>query len=177
MAATIIATPGASDANSFATLAEANTYHEAHVSGAAWADLDADARNRALIMATRHITAYAVWLGAPSSSSQALPFPRTGLVNPDNGAAVSSSTIPDRLKWATAEQARLLATADRSQEQGTAVQGITAIKAGSVELEFAKATTPGGIGQVVAPSAWQFIACWGYLEQQGMGGAVKLARV
>lgn len=170
------ATPGAPTANSYATRAEFRTYHAAHVAFEASEDLEDDAVDRALQQATRQIEAYVTWRGwATSPTVQVLAFPRTGLYDPNTAAPVASNTIPQRLKDACCEQARLLLASDRSLETSQGQQGLRRLKAGSVDLEF-DATVAGGVLQTIAPSAWQFIACWGLLIQQGQGGAIPLSR-
>ena len=176
MACSIEATAGHPSANSFATIAEADAYHETHVAGATWAAYTEDQKCRALQQATRHFMAYVRWFGwATSPTTQVLPFPRAGLRDPHTRLDVNSTTIPLALKWATAEQARLLLERDRSLETSQGQEGVKRIKAGAVELDFADAAG-GGVLQTIAPSAWQLVATWGELNQAGQGGAVRLTR-
>jgi len=174
MAVVLNATPGASTANAYATLAQANTYHEAHVSGATWASATDDQKNRAIAQATRELDAYLVWDGAATSLTQSLAWPRLGLYDPDTGAAVDSATIPDRLVSATAEQARLLLGGDRAAELDQQAQGLKALTAGSVSLTFKDDATA---RQVVASSAYQFVSYWCRVKQAALGGPVPLIRV
>jgi hypothetical protein len=95
---TIVATPGAANANSYLTRAEAQAYFDARLSVAGWDD--ADDQDVLLIMATRVIDAIArplktfvpaqggiaayyrtrrTWTGAPASTTQRLAWPRTGM--------------------------------------------------------------------------------------------------
>lgn len=172
------ATVGSASANSYATRAEFRTYHAAHVDFEASEDLDDDAVDRALQQATRQFDAYVRWYSFATTQTQALAWPRTGLHDPGTLAVVASNSLPQRLKNACCEQARLLLARDRALESSQGQDGIRRLKAGSVELEF-DATSGGGGGgvlQTIAPSAWQFVACWGELTQQGAGGAVPLSR-
>lgn len=179
MPATIDATPGGTVANSYPTVADADAYHATYVGdadGSVWQSLDADVKVRALIQATRQFDAYVRWFGYATSITQKLGFPRVGLVYPQTAQLVTG--IPDELKWAVSEQARLLAVADRALEGATDTQGIRRIKADTVELEFQPLSSGQTIRQpTIAPSAWQFVAGWGELAQPGMGGPVPLARV
>ena len=154
--ATIVATPGAANANSYLTLAEAQTYFSTRVAVAGWDD--ADDQSALLIMATRTLDMMVsgmrvplpdgfyrigpMWTGVPTTSTQALAWPRTGMLN-RNGFPIGTMEIPQDLKNAVAELAGALGTADRLVDNDVAVQGITSVKAGSVGVTFdqAKITT------------------------------------
>lgn len=137
MAASIIATVGATNANSFGTLAEANTYHETvvHVDGA-WDDVDADIKQPALIMAQQQMTSLICWTGYIANSTQKLPWPRNGMWERNELVYILSNVIPDEVKWCQFELARLLATTDRTLEYEVGVNGILRLKAGSVTIQF-----------------------------------------
>jgi len=179
MPAVIDATEAGVASNSYATLPEADAYHEEYVGDAdqsLWASLDVDVRNRALITATRQFEAYVRWYGNAQTNTQKLGFPRLGLVYPQTAQVVVG--IPLELKWAVSEQARIIAAADRALDNATDTQGIRRIKADTVELEFQPLPTGATVRQsAIAPSAWQFVAGWGSLIQPGMSGTVPLARV
>lgn len=183
MALTLIATPGSATANAYCTLAEADAYCEAHVAGAAWADLDESVKLAAIIQATRELDSYVEWTGAPTAiGTQALAWPRcgmyapnAGLVDPSSWSPISSTEIPVRLKNACAEQARLLSVADRAAELEQQVQGLTKLAVGGdVSMDFQQGALP---RQVIAPSAWAFISWWGTMRQSSRGGSVPLQRV
>jgi hypothetical protein len=132
---TVIATPGAPDANSFITVARGDTIADERLYATNWsAETDEDQKARAVIMATSEI-AKECWKGIGASSTQSLPFPRTGLLD-RNGYVVSSSTIPSDIELATFILADLLLGSNVTIESDPSVQGITKIKAGSVELGF-----------------------------------------
>lgn len=177
MPVTLIATPGAIDANTYPTLAEANAYFKARLplSGTQWEDVDD--QTAALAMATRVMDTFAEarrvfipasggiaahyitsrkWNGTPTTALQRLAFPRTGLKD-RNGNDISPDVIPEDLKNATAELAGLLATADTTQENEVEAAGITAIKAGSVSLTFRDAIARRILPQSVLlllPASW-----------------------
>src|SRR5438046_7448880 len=112
----VVATPGAADANSYCSLAEANTYHDSHPYASAWTGAASDdARNRALVTATRLLDEHIEWDGYAASATQALGWPRSGMVD-RNENAIDSSTIPQTLKNAVAEFARQIIAADRTAE-------------------------------------------------------------
>jgi hypothetical protein len=153
----LITTPGASNANSYPTLAEADTYFVARLFSDTWNDADESDKEAALVMATRLIDTlltphrYFVppnfggqagffrtrpyWTGAAASSTQALAWPRTGMYN-RNGFAILSTVIPTELKQATAEFSIQLMRQDRTTDNEALVQGITSVKTGSVELKY-----------------------------------------
>jgi len=133
---TIIATAGASNANSYASEAEALAYNDAHVSGETFSDADLDVRRRALATATRMLDANVRFLGVATSLTQALQFPRTGLVDPVSGLAVDPAIVPSEVKDACAEFARLLIVNDPTKLSDTEIAGLASLKAGDVELAF-----------------------------------------
>ena len=132
--ATIISTPGAADANSYLTVAEAQAYFDTRLHSEVWDTLDQEA---ALINATRLIDAYVCFTGSSATSTQALAWPRIGMLSlqgfpiPSSGAL----SIPIQLKNATAELALLLGGEDdRTLEDEIAMAGLTKLKVGPVEL-------------------------------------------
>jgi len=181
VAAVIDATVAGTASNSYATVADADAYNATYpqdVDGDLWAELDTDLKNRALIQSTRQFETAVRWYGAASTTTQRLAFPRLGLIYPSTGQAVPSGIIPEELKWAVSEQARIIAQADRAAENTSASQGLKRLKAESVELEWID-RPPGDTGrlQTIAPSAWQYVAGWGAMSQAGQGGPIPLARV
>jgi hypothetical protein len=150
MTLTLIATPTAANANSYETVAEAQDYFDSRLPLAGWDDADSQAV--LLVMGTRVLDAMAVprtrfvadgayyitsrqWTGAPSTATQRLAWPRTGMTN-RNGFVIPSGEIPFELKEALSELAGQLGTADTTLDNDVIVQGITSIKAGSVSLSF-----------------------------------------
>lgn len=108
MAITIVATAGAADANSFVTLAEANTQIEGRLNASTWeTDATDDQKNRALAEATRYLSAFAHWIGKRADDTQALAWPRQLATNPDSPSFVYFGTdeVPDRVKRGTIELA------------------------------------------------------------------------
>lgn len=151
--ATIIATPGAANANSYLTMLEFNAYLATRLS---IPELDnVDDTTVLLTMATRGIDAMfsprrrvvthkdgvkylhvsKTWTGAPATLIQRLAWPRTGMRN-RNGVEIPSDVIPDELKESTAEFAVMLAVDDTTRDNDVSVQGITSVKAGSVSVNF-----------------------------------------
>lgn len=154
MPLTLIATPGAANANSFLTLAEAISYFEGRLEVPEWED--ADSQEALLVMATRVLVAlfspsrklirmsppsesyYLIrptWTGLPADAVQSLPWPRIGMYD-RNGNPIAPTVVPDPLKHATAELAAHLAKEDRSFDLDAVTQGLKSVSAGSVSVTF-----------------------------------------
>ena len=109
---------GASDSDSYVTVAECDAYHLAH-GGAAWA-LVAD-KEAALRMATIYLDTAYRWRGTQVVASQALRWPRSGVTV--DGFDVSWSAVPEAVKRACCELAAKGALfADVSAQYVTDVQ-------------------------------------------------------
>lgn len=163
MSVTITATPGDPAANSYETLDEFKAYLglRLHVPATVSALLVADPTEilpKSLIMATRGlnqiltryrslqilesrigITKFYVtrpyWTGTVSTTTQKLPWPRTGMLD-RNGQPIAVNVIPDDLKDAESEMALLAITTDLTADNAIVVQGITGLKAGPVDITF-----------------------------------------
>lgn len=135
MALVFISTPKASNANSFCTIAEADAYHDGHLYADDWLTTTAE-KEKALVMATRIIDRSYYWEGIPTTAEQALQWPRYGLWKRGRLGTVNSELIPQELKDATAELARVLLGSDRLSDNQTDLQGISSISAGPVSISF-----------------------------------------
>lgn len=160
MPVTIISTPGAEDANSFASREEINDIiAERTPFDPAW-ETTGDLAAQKIITATRLIVAQfsgrkqlirtkgsdpyyligRVWTGEISTGIvegeiQSLPWPRVGMCD-RFGRAIASNEIPYDLKVAQAELAGQLSANDPLTDNDVIAQGIVGIKAGPVELRF-----------------------------------------
>lgn len=155
MAIEIIHAPGDPFANSFASREEINTILAARMPlDPAW-ETTGDASAQRIIMATRIIVAHfsgrkvlvrpksgepyyligREWTGEIADDIQSLPWPRIGMFD-RFGRAIDPGEIPYDLKVAQAELAGQLGSGDRTLDNDIIAQGIKAIKASSVELEF-----------------------------------------
>lgn len=136
MAVTLVVETGAvvANANSYVTLAEANTYLEANIQVFdTWSALSTDDKNALLIWATRYLDQRARWNGYKTDEDSALRWPRTGVYDADNNA-IGAHEIPTQLKQAVIEMARYLMVEDRAIERGT--DGFTKIKVDVIELSI-----------------------------------------
>jgi hypothetical protein len=156
----IIVTPGGPTDNSYATLAEANAYHDTRPSSisAAWTAATQINREAALITATELLDGSLVWTGSPATTTQALGWPRTGMQT-RNGVDIPDDELPAPLKRATAEFARQLLVGNRMADDTVARQGLTSLAAGPIKMTWKEgiaATPPDGVPRVV-PDAVKLI--------------------
>ncbi len=146
-------TPGGISSNAYVSVSESDLYHDTILNGDAWINASTANKARALIMASRLLDDLCEWRGIPSSSGQALKWPRRGVItqiSADGGGLLSlhkiniygglinpigvelpSDEIPTFLKNATSEFARTLLISDRIDEQDSgnissiAIPGLT----------------------------------------------------
>lgn len=94
--------------NSYVTVENADSYFETRIDSANWFNASDEIKEQALVTATQIVDDHA-WIGSAVSSSQALAWPRKGVVYYDNKLGqyvdVDNSTIPDRVKVGVYEQA------------------------------------------------------------------------
>jgi hypothetical protein len=132
----LIATPGATNANSFVTLAEFNTYLSERLFSETASGASEPKKESALIMSTRLIGRWFIWNGAVWTQTQSLPFPRIGLVNA-NGQPIPEGVIPVELKEAVFELAIFFLNAGTTDPTQTGdTDNISKLKASSIEITF-----------------------------------------
>jgi len=111
---------GKIDANSYASVADGDTYHAGHLYATAWTGATADSKATALVMAARVIDAEFQFNGGKASAAQALQWPRSDCRDPDAGAisggdgVVACNLVPKSVVDATCELARELLVQDRT---------------------------------------------------------------
>ena len=133
---TLVATAKSASANSYCTLAEADQYHDDRPAvSTTWADASENNKLRALLWATKLLEALFTWTAYATTTTQALGWPRTGLLERID-VVLASDTVPEEIKNAQAEYARQLLVTNRAQDNDIEAQGISSIKAGSVFLQF-----------------------------------------
>ena len=139
MALTLIKETGSglADANSYAAVADGDAYHEGHLYADAWTAANNASKETALVMATRLIDEFIQFNGVKRSTAQSLQWPRRNCPDPDSKEAVSESVIPPALVNATAELARALLKADRTDDPDG--EGLRAMSIeGALAIEFDK---------------------------------------
>ena len=113
----------------------------------AWEALDAEGKGKVLISATRRLDLER-WKGTKTGGEgvQEEKWPRTGVTYSD-GTAVSTSEVPQELENATILLAGSIALDSKNAESGSSGSNIKRVKAGSAEVAFFRATTPGSAVQ------------------------------
>lgn len=155
---TIDATPGGASSNSYATMAEANLFFDQRLLIVPPWVASGDAEARALITAARYLDAVATpltvfipptstggsrgyyltrpcWTGTAATATQRMAWPRLSMFD-RNGNPIDPATIPRDLKDAQCEFAGQLLKTDRTLDNDVITQGITAVRAGSVSVNF-----------------------------------------
>lgn len=162
------ATAGGSSADSYSTVAEADSYHDSHLYATSWTGATTANQEKALKMATRILDEKIDWSGAKATSTQALGWGRTDVV--DDGYIVGSSTVPNPIKNATAEFARHLISSDLTVDaQG---KGLDSLAVGSITLSFNKTDTAGVIPSIVQ----EMLRGWGTIHARAKFGTVSVVR-
>ena len=118
---------GLIDANSYASVADGDAYHDAHLYATAWTAATTANKEKALAMATRLLDEEFQFNGFKVIPTQALQWPRQRCPDPDASpgpivsgiswrteAFVASNIVPARVIQATCEMARELLIADRT---------------------------------------------------------------
>lgn len=118
---------GLAGANSYASVADGNAYHQGHLYATKWTAATDTQKIAALVMATRLIDAYCRFAGSRKTTTQPLQWPRIEAVDIEAaqvsspllrpfGAAVylPNNSVPRCVADATCEQARALLTEDRT---------------------------------------------------------------
>lgn len=153
MAVAIVATAKATNANSYVTLAEAETYMESRLAVTNW-DLAAttdDLKNRSLRMATDQLDRYD-FAGSRTTQAQRLQWPRYGVADLD-GWNYDQDTVPRPVKEATYELALALTDGSFSLEPDQLAQ-FEQVKVGSLDIKprgsYTAATLPDHIRQLLA---------------------------
>src|SRR5688500_7446543 len=178
---------GSSDANSYASAADGDAYHEGHLYGDAWTGAALGVKEAALVMATRLIDGCYQFAGKKVSSTQALQWPRAKAIDPDrpstsallfgglvfdgSGQYLPEDAVPVGVVNATCEVARELIKADSTD--ATDAEGLQSISiAGALNLVFDKKDQQ----PKISDTAQAFLAKIGiYLP--GRSGVVRLVRV
>lgn len=161
MALTLVTTPKSASANSYASVAEANSYFEKRLHKSTWEDADDEDKKIALIWATQLLDEKVQWDGIQSDSNGALRFPRIGLYTQD-GNEIDSDTIPQFLKNATAEFAMHLIAEDRTAEANRDLKGFKSITADVIQVKV-DTNSMNSQKPTMPPSVWSIIKFYGIL--------------
>ena len=165
MALVLVATPGATNANSYEDVTGADAYFLGRVGSANWEDLDTEIKEQALVHATGILDYSYDWHGYKTDEEQALDWPRAGVYD-KNDELVDDDVIPTRLANCTSELAFSLTETDRLGEPDA--KGIRSMKAGSLSVEFDKRDTADVIPDKILSMIWDLGELTG-----STGGGVK----
>lgn len=146
-------------ANSYVSVAEADTYLSYSAQRAAWGALSDDGKIAALVQAARMLNG-AAWKGSKVDIAQPLAWPRYGITDDQSRVAWDAlasqhvgvypdNAIPQEIKDAQSELAALQAVSDRAGDQDA--DGIKSVKVGkgALEVEFDASTRPTTYGKMV----------------------------
>ena len=125
MALTLIKEDGTGkvDANSYASAADGDAYHDGHLYATAWTGATTGSKEKALVFATRLIDSQFQFNGFRAHNEQSLQWPREKCPDRDKvrsggfvsfGPDVDNDTVPKEVIEATCEMARELLITDRT---------------------------------------------------------------
>jgi hypothetical protein len=187
MACTITATAKSATANSYSTIADADTYHESHPYAETWDNATDDEKCRALVTATRLLDVWFDWFGHVTTLTQALLWPRRGVHKPgisdvaqDSGSndwnepfgvLLDPDVIPVRIRDAVAELARQLLDGDRTADSDQETQNLRALRVGPVALDFGTA-----VAKPIPDSVMVMVSALGRPRNRTGSGAIHMYR-
>lgn len=150
MPLTLVATPGASNANAYADQAAALAVASYRVGGSATAfvALGSDQQIQALVSAAKDLDT-SDWIGARATTTQAMDWPRIV-------SGYDTSTLPPDLVRANIELAFSYAadlTSDALNTADPVLAGIKREKVGPLETEYRDPTIAGGVAGVLPMDA------------------------
>lgn len=174
MAAVIDATLSGASANSYVTLAEANTYFETVPDSSTWTSKTDDQKNRALISATRWLDGLSYY-GDRCTTTQALKWPRDTYTV--DGVDLACSLIPSPIKSATFELARSLANDTSAITNSTGTGVYEQVELGDLKVKYnPKSQSVGTINNVFDVYPWLQAYLGPYCQGGSSSFQVPLAR-
>lgn len=171
---------GKVDANTYASVADGDAYHDGHLYASAWTAATTGNKEKALVMATRLIDAEYQFNGGKKSSLQSLQWPRENCPDPDGNRNVvarllssrsdylASDKVPKPVIDATCEMARELLIANRTASP--AGEGIVAEWTATTGTKYSKGDTC----PIISYVAQAMLAKYGSLVKS-KSGAVRRA--
>lgn len=105
---------GLATANSYASAADGDAYHDGHLYAAAWTAATPANQEKALVFATRLIDAEYQFAGWKANELQALQWPCASCRDPDGVEDLPADAVPKAVLDATCELARELLVTDRT---------------------------------------------------------------
>lgn len=134
---TLVATAGAANANAYCDVAFADQYQlDRPAPGTTWSAATPDQKTSSILWATLLMDRMWDWTGWVTTSTQALLWPRQGMVKRNQWDYVPDNEIPIELKQATAEYARQLLAGDLMANSDIETFGLKSFSAGPVSFAF-----------------------------------------
>jgi hypothetical protein len=184
---------GLASANSYASVADGDSYFEGHLYATAWTAATAAIKSAALVMATRLVDSQFQFNGFRANEAQALQWPRERCPDPDRNLVTStvlspvltnfvpSNLVPKPVAAAVCEMARELLLADRTAAPPG--EGVSSTQSSSSSHDAAGGTsTQTSISYskedtrpIMSRVAQAMLAKYGALIQGGSGN-VRLVR-
>ncbi len=135
------------NANSYASVDQGDAYHDAQLHSLVWTAASSPTKERALAMATRTLDAMATWQGTRATATQALGWPRESAVY--DGLEVSADMVPTPVIQATCELARMLISADVTQDISQNDLSSLNLGKGALEVAFKSSSEKKRIPSIV----------------------------
>lgn len=145
---------GISGANSLVTIAEITAWTLTNPHDSVWSALTDAQKNGYCVWACRILNEQVAWDGWIVDADQALPLPRSGMVDRE-GYSIDSDEIPTDIKNAQCELSRLLAIEDRTADNG--LSGFKELSVGSIRLVADKSDRP----NVLPDAVWVMVKAYG----------------
>lgn len=144
---------GLASATSYVSVADASDYYTPDTAAfATWDALTNDQQQYLLSWSTRVLDQKVEWRGCPSTDTQNLRWPRSGVRNRD-GALIEDDVIPPQLVEIVCEMAKYLITNDPTTQQD--VEHLSRLKVDVIEIEWQEGTSqitmPSFLGGIVYP--------------------------
>lgn len=145
---------GRGDANSYVSIeaADQTVWGSRYAQG--WFRLDAEAKGRWLVEATRTLDRVCRWEGYRVRMGQALGWPRVGVMDWIDGWPVPENVVPEPVKVATA----LLAAQGASGDWVPGARRVRSVSVGATSVSYdAGPDTPGGVPEDVAAYVMRYV--------------------
>lgn len=142
---TVTTTAGATNANSYADVAGADTYFAESFGRPLWANQEQSDKEILLITASRTLDQFMSWVGEKSSEEQGMEWPRLYAYD-RSGAEYSTSEVPRPVVQATYELAyHILLNGGMSFTH----QEINSVRVGPIAVEMTNGSTDAGIPEFI----------------------------
>lgn len=151
---------GKTNSDSYCSVDTADTYHTtARLYSTDWTGISTTAeKETALIWATRVLDDEMNWYGTIVSETQALRWPRTGVITRD-GVTIEDNEMPTSIQYAVAELAMHLTAEDRTTD--SYMTGVEDVKAGPIRVKIKQSWSK----SVIPRSVYKMVKQYGVITQ------------